>query len=322
MKNLILLIVFLSFNTLNAQNSEPILRYEFQNSTEDISGNGNNAIENTVTYTTDRFGNENSAILFDGPSSILEMPISDLLLDKYSYSLWTKINAVPTIGNTQFLVSIGQIGGDQTIQVFNQGGSSNNLHGWYGGGYSTDGSILRIVDNQLPLTDEWYHIVLTRDVEQLKLYINCTLIDSLSTQTLPSYGTSSNYSAKLGGRFNLSESYHGIIDDFRIYNRILSLKEITRLCLYDTLSDQEIIQKSINVYPNPNSSGTLTVKSDNIEFDKLELFNAIGQKVLHTKTQHTSSYSLPIETLTAGIYLLKIYNNNSIIDHKRIIIIE
>ncbi len=325
MKNFTLfLILIFCFTIVNAQVDEGlILHYEFENSIEDISGNENDALGNTVTYTTDRFGNENSAILFDGSLSILEMPTSDLLLDSYSYSLWTKINTIPTIGNTKFLLSIGQLGGDQTIQVFNQGGSTNNLTGWYGGGYSTDGSILRILDEQLPSIDEWYHIVLTRNVNQLKLYINCTLIDSISTQIFPYYGTSSNYSAKLGGRFNLAESYDGIIDDFRIYDRILSEEEITILCQLTTTTDNKIVQKNIKAYPNPNSSGILSIESNDInKFDKIELINTMGQKVLDKPTQFETTISLSLNHLDSGIYFLNLKNKGTIVSRKKIIITD
>ena len=51
-----------------------IAYYPFSGNANDASGNGNNAVFNNATLTTDRFGNPNSAYYFDGVSNYIQIP--------------------------------------------------------------------------------------------------------------------------------------------------------------------------------------------------------------------------------------------------------
>ena len=81
--------------------------YPFNGNAKDSSGNGNNGSVNGATLTTDRFGNCNSAYLFDGVSNYISLPTSKLInLNTYSYSLWVMPTAIPT-NNGGILYGIG-----------------------------------------------------------------------------------------------------------------------------------------------------------------------------------------------------------------------
>lgn len=78
--------------------------YPFSGDANDASGNGNNAVFNTATLTTDKSGNPNKAYLFNGSSSYIQIPNSQSLNpgSKFPYVLilkstvFTKAHAMVT----------------------------------------------------------------------------------------------------------------------------------------------------------------------------------------------------------------------------------
>ena len=86
-------------------------------------------------------------------------------------------------------------------------------------GYTTDSTMEIEVD-------KWYHFVGTWDGTTSKLYIN-GLLDN--KETFSGVTISDDFkSLELGNHYG-THSYHGIIDEVRIYNRALSKDEVTKL---------------------------------------------------------------------------------------------
>lgn len=322
MKKIIFLLCLILPNLGISQiNNGLLVHYEFNGNTQDSSGNEINGIPNQLLFGYDRFGNSNSAALFNGESSFVDIPYQEILLNQFSYSLWVKVNDIPEPGETQLLFSIGGQGGDQTIQICNQAGASNNLTGWYGGGYSTDGTLLRITDGIIPDTSTWNHIVLTRDIDFLKLYINCILIDSLDTSILPSYGNGQNYSARIGSRYNLNNFFSGFIDDFKIFNRTLLQNEIDALCQEIPTNINNIEkEKRVNIYPIPNKSGNLNIESTNIKFDELRLYTLAGRlERIYEIQSDVNPISISLINQNTGIFILKFLKDNKVVFSSKIV---
>jgi len=88
----------------------------------------------------------------------------------------------------------------------------------------------------------WYHAVMTYDGANLKLYINGTLVDTLSLAIT----INPNYLPLNIGRNNSNVFYfNGQIDDLRIYNRALSPEEIQDLYNYEYSSKYAIWQNPV-----------------------------------------------------------------------------
>lgn len=67
--------------------------YQFNGNANDNSGNGNNGTISGATLTSDRFGNINSAFLFDGVNDKITLTNNTLSLpDSFSVSSWVSIN--------------------------------------------------------------------------------------------------------------------------------------------------------------------------------------------------------------------------------------
>ena len=68
--------------------------YPFTGNANDLSGNSLHGTVSGATLTTDRFGNANSAYIFDGSNDVISLPAgSYTTLNVYTYSFWYKQNA-------------------------------------------------------------------------------------------------------------------------------------------------------------------------------------------------------------------------------------
>lgn len=70
------------------------------------------------------------------------------------------------------------------------------------------------------------------------------------------------------------------------------------------LSTESFENDNFKVFPNPASSVINIVSK--IAIDKVELYNILGKKVM----QSSNNKPLNVESLNAGIYVLKVFNNN------------
>ena len=130
---------------------------------------------------------------------------------------------------------------------------------------------------------------------------------------------------------NIEEYYNGTIDDIGIWNRALTQDEITNLynanvCYSNiTVTDTLVInvgilgynpvtyKNNITIYPNPAKDqitidcGTLA----NVTGYQIKIANTLGQEVFNT-TLNQQQYSIPLNSWTGkGIYLVRVYDNNS-----------
>ncbi|HYF66860.1 MAG TPA: LamG-like jellyroll fold domain-containing protein [Ohtaekwangia sp.] len=203
--------------------------YAFTGNANDKSGNENHGQVNGAGLTEDRFGNANSAYEFNGDDYI-DIPASILKNFNYSYSVWAKVSINPSTGKSGIVFSIGDAVNSkhQTINV-SRVFASDGFVGWNVGGYN-DGlpGTTSLESLEMPLIDVWYHLVMTRGNNEMKMYINGILTRTGSTNgTPPYYGTDTR--AYLGIRCNKTSSFYGAIDDFVIYDRVLTDQEVTTL---------------------------------------------------------------------------------------------
>ena len=206
--------------------------YPFNANAKDESGNGNNGTVNGATLTTDRFGKANSAYKFNG-SNFIALPTDKFALTEFSYAVWIYIASNPAYGDAYRILSIGGNCGDQDINTGNNyfaGGSG--ISGIGGGGYniSTPTTNSGVVAGNLPTIGQWYHGVITRDKNEIKLYVNGVLVRTVSTNgTLPYYGCDGKVFANIGTRSTQTQFFIGNIDDVHIYKRALNANEVKAL---------------------------------------------------------------------------------------------
>ena len=232
-----LIFLLLSWNHTPAQNSNNLLvHYKFNNDTNDSSGNNFHASVFGGTFVTDRFGNINSALYFDGLDDYIELPNIEELKPALpvSFSFWIKYDSYSINDREVFNTSFEE---DRNTGVyFNAQSSTGNFAVNYGdGGYSYLSSTRRtyVTDKQIEI-DTWYHVVaVVSSAVDMKIYVDCNDNGGVYSGSGGSL-LYSDLAASIGRHDrDLSSSanyFKGTIDDFKYWSRSLSLGEIDALC--------------------------------------------------------------------------------------------
>ena len=169
-----------------------------------------------ATFTTDRKGQANKAMSFDGNDYIDCGNVQkDLSLSSVTISIWAK-------GAYEHL-SVFFVDGKSKLGLgfYNYNGYKNLI---VTSGASIDEKPIVIIDDWSDT--EWNHIVITYDSLHNPIgYLNNVL---LSNSIEDNYWTE-NTNNLLIGRRTTGNYFNGSIDDVRIYNRALSQDEIKKL---------------------------------------------------------------------------------------------
>lgn len=208
-------------------NSGLFANYKFDGNANDASGKGNNGtLIGGATFTTDRYGQANKALNFDGIDDRINIPNNNSVggYNEMTMSIWFKHDLAPT--------SVG-----------------NFFSKWSG---LTTSSYLLFLENRIitavvntsignvaltsPSTvspNVWHHCVVTFDKSGMKLYLNGALINSTTSIS----GGNVNYSIHDldMGTYNYNQTnsfiqfFKGAMDDAKLYNRALSPLEVIQL---------------------------------------------------------------------------------------------
>lgn len=253
-------------------------------------------------YTTDRFGNPNSAItksqlqIYQADTNTMPIGASPRTI-----SVWIKPNSVNA---DNIIFSYGTGSGNQVY------GASFSPTTMFNFTYSTN-----LAFANTTTAGNWKHFVVTYDASNVaKIYVNGVLGNQGS---FPFWSTVSSNKFYLGNLLGSSSGgFNGAIDDLKIYNRALTAAEVLSLYNNNTLlSSQSFNQNNLEVklYPNP----VCDILNIEIESDiqSIEIYNIQGQKVLSSNQKQIN-----VSDLTAGMYMVRIQDVDNNIATKKIII--
>ncbi|WP_179131194.1 LamG domain-containing protein [Candidatus Entotheonella palauensis] len=201
--------------------------FPFSGNANDTSGNGHDGTVFGATLTEDRFGNPDSAYNFDGDDYI-DIPFSPQIEpDIFSLSLWfnTTNTDNPWFGNTMISTDPDSFGCLHGYEIVVRDGG-RVLFGLDPTSSCGDGN--GVSSDDLLSDGAWHHVVAIYD-SSLKLYIDGNLQSDIVNDALY---PKTNVSIRIGmtrNRNNDNRFFLGSIDDFRIYNRVLSDDEIQEL---------------------------------------------------------------------------------------------
>lgn len=191
--------------------------YPFNGNANDESGNNNHGLVTGATLTSDRFGKPNRAYSFNGIDNNINCgnaaSLAPSMTDKISVSAWVKFY---DLTNSQCL--LGKWGNSPVEYILYKDPSNNII--W------NINNIDPIVYPLNPVCNKWYHIIAVSDENNKKLYINGQLVQVGSG--IASINSSSN-GLILGYESSGPSILNGVIDDIRIYNRVLTSNEIEQL---------------------------------------------------------------------------------------------
>ena len=201
--------------------------YPFNGNANDESGNGNDGTVSNAVLTIDKNGNSGSAYKFDGNGDSIILPNTAIDgLGDMSFSAWFKLD---------------DNGNSTLISGANVGSAYGNEVLFFLPPPETDTNYLYIKETPYTVKtavskSKWYHVIFTRNAVsgQVSMYFN-GVFDS--TATLPAGNVRIDTNGLIlgqdqdcvGGCIVADEDFNGIIDEVRIYNRVLSASEIKQL---------------------------------------------------------------------------------------------
>jgi formylglycine-generating enzyme required for sulfatase activity len=212
-----------------------IAYYPFDGNALDMSGNGRNGTVTDAKPTTDRLGLKAKALSFDGRESHVRIAlIPDM--NEVSISVWAKFptmlkrgtifcDSTPTFGNDFFF----QVSPERLIVRADKSGSSL----WE-----------RFDVDLTQQKEQWMHLCSVVSIKQCTVYANGSRV-GFSEKTGNNIGFHNPSGAVIGigdwwGKVR-DEPFEGSLDDFRIYDRALSVEEVNALYAHEKTMD---IQKS------------------------------------------------------------------------------
>lgn len=229
-----------------------VAHYRFNGDASDESRNGNNGTVNGATLTNDRFGKANKAYAFDG-SSYIDCGNDDSIniAGNLTLSTWVKIDDSSTLLSEQAL--IGKVGpshsepeDNQYMLILEPGSTILFLS------YGTHSGQAQPVQWSHPDWPDgnWVHIVTTYDkaTDIGSIYFNGVYKTSGSLNGEPNNYTT-NINLTLGATpVDTSTRYLvGLLDDVRIYNRVLSLDEVGELYATEDSEPAEVAIEWVTV---------------------------------------------------------------------------
>lgn len=203
--------------------------YPFNNNADDESGQGHNGtIHGSYGFSEDRFGNPNGALNFDGSTNYIELP------DESSFDLSqitiVAIAKVPNYAQRNPIVAKGDNFGSFTVHVTDPDGLPYYTYEVSGGNETEWLSTDPVGQNQ------FFHLVSTYDAttRQLRGYLNGVPKANMTTQNSPLLNDE-NVTIGLSPfpAPTLDEYFSGVIDEIRIYSRVLSATEVQALYSLD-----------------------------------------------------------------------------------------
>lgn len=191
-----------------------------------LNGNLNNQGLSEVTVTNngatvDSNGKIGSCYSFDA-GKYLTVTRPESLTKEISYSCWVNISSWnSTLYDCILSIATGGAWNDSRATLCRNGGGTNLTWNIANGSSSS-----RISSNASLSLNTWYHIACTYDGTKLRIYINGVEDNSASTSLTPNYGSAKiHIGSWSGNNYNLK----GHLNDVRIYNHCLSVKEVKEI---------------------------------------------------------------------------------------------
>ena len=323
MKNIIriFLIFNLTFTFAQFNQNNLLIHYNFDGNANDSSGNNYHGTLNGPTFGEDRFGNANSAIYFDGINDYVDFPNLAALKPNLpvSFAFWVKYESTNVNDRAVFNTSFEE---DRSSGIyFNSQSSTGNYAINYGDGTPAYMSSTRrsYVTNQAIDTD-WHHIVIVvNSGTNMKIYVDCKDHGGVYSGT----GGNLFYSSTPGslGRhdraLNIPANYFkGALDDFRYFDRAITLNEISDLCNVLLSIEDEVVSASFDVTMHPNpATHILNINAKKANVDFIAIYNTMGQQVYYNKFTPT----INVTNFKNGLYFVNFIKGDHI-ERKKLIV--
>ncbi len=290
-----------------------IAYYPFSGNYNDVSGHNLNGIGTGTLFTNDRNGVPERACYFNGGTQNVTVANDPLLnfQNAITISAWFDAYNLPSDRET-FLLSHGSYQNRWKISF-----TPDKVLRW------TINTLSTISDLDTPLsfvTDSFYHVTVTYDGSTMAIYIN----GNLQSYKAASGKIRTSPIALTMGQFlptDATYNFKGIIDEVKIFD--YALTPTAAVGLYQqaltAVSDvgHPVSEVGLKVFPNPATDKlTLDFRFLITGFGlnthtQIKIFDITGRTILEKPIQTEKGLAeIDISSLTSGVYLISISNNN------------
>lgn len=225
MRNILLIGLILLFtDNIIAQDLENGLigHWKLNNNAIDESINGNNGSVVNAESATNRFGHSNSALYFKDNGYLHFGNVLNLGLSDFSISGWFNLDENAFIKGEMSMISKVDMPSENkyAAAIFNSRFA-----------IVLGNSILYCRDDQFVLKkEEWYHFTATFDRDNLlSIYLNGEMICQKDINQWENVELSDGGDLRIGEYSGHRRYFYGILDEFRMYDRVLSATEVALL---------------------------------------------------------------------------------------------
>ncbi|MHC4331566.1 MAG: LamG-like jellyroll fold domain-containing protein, partial [Planctomycetota bacterium] len=195
--------------------------YKLDQDASDSSGNNHGTLAGNLQWAPGKIGGALS-VVGTGVGDHVEIPMAGVSVSAGTIAMWAKLAPDPQVPATRYFFghTVGP-GWSNRIQLY-MDDSDTVLDLGLGDSHNTYKNIITLA------TDIWYHIALTWDGSNYTVYVNGAAMANGSYTGLDALSTAADIGndGNAGGR---SEAFNGLLDDVRIYSRVLSTAEIAGL---------------------------------------------------------------------------------------------
>lgn len=294
--------------------------YPFCGNIRDYSGANNDFTNPTgVTYTTDRYNRSDNACFFNGSDSYAQFLEANTPLfndSDFAISYWFQRNT-NTSPQGSWMMEMRSISYPPVYKFeFQSTDSEFNFINWVGGPYNYanyKNTTYFTID-----TATWYNAVLSCNNNFSSLYINDTLVDTLTISPggpiVPNGGKwyLGCNSAFLGLSRKLA--FNGKLDDICVWSRSLTRSEVTQIYGFNPAGiDIPHTLSTFSIYPNPAHDHLTIDLGSNFQPSAgvmIRMYTVTGQEVFTTEARQQL---LPIQlpsALAAGCYFVTLSGMN------------
>lgn len=212
-------------------NNGLVAYYPFNGNANDESGNGNNGTLFGPAFISDKNGKSNSALSFNGTSNYIKVNDNpSLRLSIGSFSFWisyTSTSKMNIFQKIDFLTANNQNYSAEVNDYANLLSGMRVLGSYQGN--CTKLSPMGILTSPFSANDnKWHHLTFVLEANKISLYLDGVLRNSLQTN--------GSMNPCPGGDLFIGRGWSDFplwlnarLDEFRIYNRVLTQEEITYL---------------------------------------------------------------------------------------------
>jgi len=193
-----------------------VAHYELNGGAQDSSGKNNHGTLSGAVSSSDRFGNSNNALSFDGIDDKIVLPsIPALSSEKITISAWMQVDSFPETFTDYAPIVTQYNSNDDGYYLYVK---YNRKPSFYIG----CGTYLDVESNSSIESGKWYHITGVHDGSTIKIYV-----DGVLKNTASASGCSGVVEdAYIGFDDVYNDSFAGKIDEVMIHNYALTANEI------------------------------------------------------------------------------------------------